>query len=84
LPAGDVLATLGRQLRDIATAKYSGSATDLHAALSGREAESSTMRCRKKLYDAWSETAGKKQKLPQRLGEPLREETRPAWDVALT
>ena len=44
----------GRRVRDIATAKYTRSATDLYAALSGRSAESSTMRCRKKLYDALS------------------------------
>src|SRR5262245_51927073 len=44
----------GSRVRDIATAKCSRSATDLHAALSGRATESSTMRCRKKLYDALS------------------------------
>jgi hypothetical protein len=44
----------GRRVRDIATTTCSNSATDLHAALSGQGAESSTVRCRKKLYDALS------------------------------
>jgi hypothetical protein len=52
LPAGDILDTAGSRLRDIGTAGRFEASSQLHDALSSAQAESSTMRWRKKLYDA--------------------------------